>query len=57
MTLPPQPAVVCPNRKWTATITDVDFTSATLTRIQGGEVIFTQELPAMTAICREGTTC
>jgi hypothetical protein len=39
---PLDPAVVCPNRKWTATITDVHFTSATLTLIQGGVVIFRQ---------------
>lgn len=40
---PLDPAVVCPNRKWTATITDVRFTSATLTLIQGGATIFTQK--------------
>ena len=30
----------CPNRKWTAKVIDVDFTSATLTLIQGGVTIF-----------------
>ena len=33
-------AEACPNAKWSATVTDVDFTSATLTLIQGGVVIF-----------------
>jgi hypothetical protein len=42
---PLDPAEVCPNRKWTATITDVEFTSATLTLIQGGQVIYTKTYP------------
>jgi hypothetical protein len=35
----------CPNRKWTAEVIDVEFTSATLTLIQGGRTIFTQSYP------------
>ena len=33
-------AEACPNPMFTARVTDVDFTSATLTLIQGGQVVF-----------------
>ena len=35
----PDPAEVCPNRKWDAQIVDVDFTTATLSVFQGDQLV------------------
>ena len=38
---PTAPANACPNRKWTAAVTNVDLSSATLIVEQGGEDVLT----------------
>ena len=38
---PTAPADACPNPKWTASVTDVKFNSATLIVQQGGETVLT----------------
>jgi hypothetical protein len=39
---PVAPQEACPNRKWTASIKDVDFSSATLIVQQGGEDVLSE---------------
>jgi hypothetical protein len=41
VTTQPPVAPQLPNKKWTAVVTNVDFTSATLTVEQGGDVVLT----------------
>jgi hypothetical protein len=36
----------CPNPLWTAVVTDVDFTEATLSFFQGGELVLEETFPA-----------
>lgn len=44
-TTPTAPAGSCPNPKWTATVTDVQFTEATLTLRENGTVSDTVTVP------------
>jgi hypothetical protein len=42
---PTAPAGSCPNPKWTATVTDVQFTTATLTLLENNVVVDTITVP------------
>jgi hypothetical protein len=44
-TTPTAPAGSCPNPKWTATVTDVQFTTATITLLEDGTVSDTITVP------------
>jgi hypothetical protein len=44
-TAPTAPAGSCPNPKWTATVTDVHFTTATITLLEDGSVSDTVTVP------------
>ena len=42
---PTAPVDALPNPKWTATVTNVNFSEATVTVVQGGEVVLTSTKP------------